>query len=158
MTTDYRDIFQDEHNPTAKAKKSILVDGTGTEISSLNPLPTTATITTGDIEIGAVEIKNSTDDTRAVVKSDGTNNALVVVQNTQPIPTGASTSANQDTIISNLQTINSLVPSVYDFISLGYTGSNLTSVIFKSGGSGGTTISTLTLAYSGSDLVSITKT
>lgn len=46
-------------------------------------LATTAVLS-GDVEIGAVELKNSSDDTRAVVKSDGTNNALVVTQNTQP--------------------------------------------------------------------------
>jgi hypothetical protein len=44
-----------------------------------------------------------------------------------------------------------------DYISLGYTGSNLTSVVYKSGGSSGTTVATLTLAYSGSNLVSVTK-
>ncbi len=52
---------------------------------------------------------------------------------------------------------NSLVPAVYDYISLSYTGSNLTGVIFKTGGSGGTTVSTLTLAYTGSNLTSVTK-
>jgi hypothetical protein len=46
----------------------------------------------------------------------------------------------------------------YDYISLGYTGDNLTSVVFKLGGSGGTTVATLTLAYSGSNLSSVTKT
>lgn len=45
----------------------------------------------------------------------------------------------------------------HDYISLGYTGSDLTSVIYKTGGSGGTTVSTLTLAYSDGNLVSITK-
>ena len=48
--------------------------------------------------------------------------------------------------------------SGYDYISLGYTGSNLTSVVYKTGGSGGTTVATLTLAYSGSDLISVTRT
>ena len=41
-------------------------------------------IDVGDIEIGGVEIKNGTDDTRAVVKTDGTDNALVVTLNTLP--------------------------------------------------------------------------
>lgn len=54
----------------------------GVPVSSSNPLPTTATLTTGDIEIGAVELKNATDDTRAVVGA-GTaiteaNNALAI--------------------------------------------------------------------------------
>jgi hypothetical protein len=44
-----------------------------------------------------------------------------------------------------------------DFISLSYTGSNLTGVVYKTGGSGGTTVATLTLAYSGSNLISVTK-
>ena len=54
---------------------------------------------------------------------------------------------------------NSLVPDSYDFIEMSYTGSNLTQVVYKNGGSGGTVVSTLTLAYDGSDnLVSVTKT
>lgn len=57
-----------------------------------------------------------------------------------------------------VMTANSLVPAAYDYISLGYTGSNLTTVVFKTGGSGGTTVATLTLAYTGSQLDSVTKT
>lgn len=52
---------------------------------------------------------------------------------------------------------NSLVTSAYDYVSLGYTGSNLTTIVFKTGGSGGTTVATLTLAYTGSRLDSVTK-
>ena len=50
-----------------------------------------------------------------------------------------------------------LVPEVYDYIALGYTGDNLTSVTYKTGGSSGTTVATLTLAYTGTQLDSITK-
>lgn len=46
----------------------------------------------------------------------------------------------------------------YDYISLSYTGTNLTSVVYKTGGSGGTTVATLTLAYTGSRLDTVTKT
>ena len=46
---------------------------------------------------------------------------------------------------------------VHDYISLSYTGANLTSVVFKTGGAGGTTVATLTLGYSGSDLTTVTK-
>jgi len=46
----------------------------------------------------------------------------------------------------------------YDYVDLSYTGSNLTGVIFKTGGAGGVTVSTLTLGYDGSDnLTSVTK-
>lgn len=72
--------------------------------------------------------------------------------------TGLATSANQDTIIDNLETLNSLIPSIWDYASLSYTGDNLTGVVFKNGGSGGTTVSTLTLGYTGSNLTSVTKT
>ncbi len=74
------------------------------------------------------------------------------------LPTNAATEAKQDDTITQLTVINSLVPSVYDYVSLGYTGSNLTTVIFKSGGAGGSAVSTLTLAYTGSQLDSVTKT
>lgn len=53
--------------------------------------------------------------------------------------------------------MSGLVPTAYDYMSLGYTGSNLTSVVYKTGGSGGTTVATLTLGYSGSTLTSVTK-
>lgn len=62
-------------------------------------------------------------------------------------------------IKSQLQALNSLVPSIYDYVGLSYTGSNLTTVEFRVGGSTGTLISTLTLAYDGSNnLISVTKT
>lgn len=90
---------------------------------------------------------------------------VVVDSGSITIPTGSATSAKQDTgnaslasIDLGVQAINSLTPSKYDYISLAYTGSNLTTVLFKTGGSGGTTVSTLTLAYSGSTLQSVTRT
>lgn len=107
----------------------------------------------GDIEIGAVEVKDGTTDRRAVVDSDGVN----VSVKASVLPAGASTSAKQDSTITELQVINSLVPARYDYISLSYTDGNLTGVVFKTGGSGGTTVSTLTLAYTGANLTSVTK-
>ena len=59
---------------------------------------------------------------------------------------------------NGVQVLNSLVPEQYDYISLGYTGANLTTAVYKTGGSGGTTVATLTLAYTGSVLDSVTKT
>lgn len=46
----------------------------------------------------------------------------------------------------------------HDYRSFGYTSGNLTSITYKTGGAGGTTVATLTLAYDGSgNLTSITK-
>ena len=53
--------------------------------------------------------------------------------------------------------LSPLVPERYDYISLAYTGDNVTTVVYKSGGASGTTVATLTLAYSGSNLTSVTK-
>ena len=53
---------------------------------------------------------------------------------------------------------NVLVPDDYDYILLSYTGDNLTGVVFKTGGTGGSTVATLTLAYTGSQLDTVTKT
>lgn len=47
---------------------------------------------------------------------------------------------------------------LHDYVSLSYTGSNLTGVTFKVGGSGGSTVATLTLTYDGSNnLLTVTK-
>ncbi len=78
--------------------------------------------------------------------------------NVTNFPANPATSTLQGDIKTELQKLNSLVPAVYDYISLGYTGSNLTTVVFKTGGSGGTTVSTLTLNYTGSQLDTVTKT
>ena len=57
-----------------------------------------------------------------------------------------------------LEVITGLSIPEHDYISLSYTGGNLTGVVYKTGGSGGTTVGTLTIAYDGSDnLISVTK-
>ncbi len=77
------------------------------------------------------------------------------------LSTGAITIGTVDQGVggaSPWRTMSGLMIPAHDFISLAYTGSNLTSVVFKTGGSGGTTVNTLTLAYTGSRLDSVTKT
>jgi hypothetical protein len=57
-----------------------------------------------------------------------------------------------------IPTIEGLSIPEHDYIDLSYTGANLTGVVYKSGGSGGNTVATLTLAYDGNDnLTSVTK-
>lgn len=52
-----------------------------------------------------------------------------------------------------------LVTEEYDYVGLGYTESNLTSVVYKTGGASGTVVATLTLGYDESDnLISVTRT
>lgn len=73
----------------------------------------------------------------------------------------AAWTSGPGTVIALLKTVagaSGLTVPIHDYISLSYTGSNLTGVVYKTGGSGGTTVATLTLAYSGSDLISVTRT
>jgi hypothetical protein len=57
-----------------------------------------------------------------------------------------------------IPTIEGLSIPTHDYISCTYTGSNLTGVVYKTGGSSGTTVATLTLTYDGSNnLTSVTK-
>lgn len=46
----------------------------------------------------------------------------------------------------------------YDYIAMTYSGSNLTGVEYKVGGSGGTTVATITMTYDGSNnLLTVTR-
>ena len=54
--------------------------------------------------------------------------------------------------------LNGMVSSTYDYIGMSYTGSDLTEVVYKVNGATGTTVATLTLAYSSGNLVLVTKT
>ena len=46
----------------------------------------------------------------------------------------------------------------HDYVSLTYTGTNATTIVYKQGGSGGATVATLTMTYDGNNNVtSITK-
>ncbi len=58
----------------------------------------------------------------------------------------------------NVRNLTQLIPYVYDYISLSYTGNNLTTVVYKTGGASGTTVATLTLTYDGSNnLLTVTR-
>jgi hypothetical protein len=111
--------------------KVVLEDEDGNDINSSNRLPVDAQLVVGDIEIGAVELKNSDTDDRASIDTNG------------------------NLAIRNFST---LVPEEYDYIDLTYTGDDLTTVTYKTGGSGGTTVATLTLTYTASVLQTVTRT
>jgi len=65
-------IQNEEHFHTATAKRSVLVDATGAAISATNKLPVDAALVyTGDISIDAVEIKDGTSASRAIVSTVG---------------------------------------------------------------------------------------
>jgi hypothetical protein len=100
---------------------------------------------------------------------DGDRYSVVYVRATEanplPVNIGSATlSVTADGVeIKNdagnpIPTIDGLEIPAHDYIALTYTGTNLTGVVYKDGGPGGTTVATLTLAYDGSDnLTSVTK-
>lgn len=46
----------------------------------------------------------------------------------------------------------------HDYVSMTYTGTNVTVVDYKRGGAGGTTVATLTMTYDGNDnLLTVTR-
>lgn len=81
-----------------------------------------------------------------------------------PLPSGAATSVNQTTQTTLLQGIAGFIITGYDYIALTYVAvgngaGEIETAIFKTGGSGGTTIATLTLTYNASnEVATVTKT
>lgn len=58
-----------------------------------------------------------------------------------------------------IATLQGLSIPAHDYVSLSYTSGNVTGVTYKTGGSAGTTVATLTLAYDGSgNLTSVART
>jgi len=61
------------------------------------------------------------------------------------------------TSIKSIQ-MNSLVPVAYDYIGVTWTGSDPTTIVYKTGGALGATVATLTLAFTAGKVDTITKT
>ena len=87
--------------------------------------------------------------TQKIVDGDRYTEVYVRADPAEPLPVD---------IGNPIPTLTGLEIPAHDYIDLSYTGANLTGVVYKDGGSGGTTVATLTLAYDGSDnLTSVTK-
>jgi hypothetical protein len=91
-----------------------------------------------------VEIKN--DDGNPIPVSDAGGSLTV----DGPL-TDAELRATAVPVSGTVNVLTGLEIPEHDYIDLSYTGSNLTGVVYKTGGSGGTTVATLTLAYDGND-------
>ena len=85
------------------------------------------------------------------------------IENKAGLGINPATEEKQDELKTQLQVLNSLIPEAYDYITLTYVSSGngvgeIETVVYKTGGSGGSTVATLTLAYNGDDkLSSVTK-
>lgn len=84
-------------------------------------------------------------------------NPVTDVQITGPVTVSNEVEVKNDSG-NPIPVVTGLEIPEHDYIALTYTGDNLTGVEYKTGGAGGTTVATLTLAYDGNDnLTSVTK-
>lgn len=112
------------------------------------------TMPTTTVQATNLDIRDLTStDVVTVTGGAGQTADVKITLDSEAVVIGAGSAAIGKIIRSNV-----LVPADYDYVSLSYTGDNLTGVVFKTGGSGGSTVATLTLAYTGSRLDSVTKT
>lgn len=109
------------------------------KVNNSGALETTASLD-GDLTIGAVTIDNTG------------SNPVPVTLGDEAVVLGDGSAA-----IGKLTAIPGLDIPAHDYIALSYTGPDLTGVVYKTGGSSGTTVATLTLAYTNSVLTSVTK-
>ncbi len=75
-----------------------------------------------------------------------------------PLATGAATEVTLAAF--SAKTAGSLVPVAFDYQAITYNGvtTDINTVVYKTGGSGGTTVATLTMGYDGSNrLTSVTR-
>lgn len=63
---------------------------------------------------------------------------------------GTATKEKQDDIITQLQVVNSLTPTKFDYIAVNYASATQEVYTYKTGGTSGTTVSTLTVDYTSS--------
>lgn len=118
-----------------------------------------ALLTTIDADTGSIDSKITACDTGNVTVASSA------------LPTGAATSANQSTANTSLSNIEAdidamnarlagnLVPETFDYIAITYVAAGngvgeIETVTYKTGGSGGSTVATLTLAYDANDKLS----
>lgn len=123
--------------------------------------PNGSTAPTSSTEIGGVN--GSGNLTPVSVDNSGNVNVNVIAS---PLPTGAATAAKQDVGNASLSSLDAKIASSdvsedYDYRAFSYVGATqkIDTIVYKTGGSGGTTVATQTFGYDGSDrLTSIAKT
>jgi hypothetical protein len=122
-------------------------DGKGRTVSTVDPLPVDIQGATLSLDAAGIEIKNDSGNPIPVNDAGG---SLTV---DGPL-TDAELRATAVPVSGTINTLTGLDIPKHDNIALTYTGENLTAVAYKVGAS---TVATLTLAYTGSRLDSVTK-
>jgi hypothetical protein len=126
-------------------------DGFERQVSPASPMPVDIGNATLSVTADGVEIKNDSGNPIPISDAGGSITVDGPLTDTQLRATAVPVSGTVN-VLTGLE-----IPD-HDYIALSYTGSNLTGVVYKTGGASGTTVATLTLAYDGNDnLTSVTK-
>lgn len=132
---------------------------TATPASNI-PLPTKVMKADGTLVDFSTETTLSALNTKVPANLTVTATRLLVdaVAASLPLPTGAAT---ETTLLAfSDKTAAALVPEAFDYQDITYVGAttDISTVVYKTGGSGGTTVATLTMGYDGSNrLNSVTR-
>lgn len=125
-------------------------------VSNTGVLNVSSTPASGSVQ--HVIVDSSALPTGAATSAIQTNGTQVTqISGTVPLPTGAATEATLAAF--SAKTAGALVPQSFDYQAITYvsTTTQINTVTFKLGGSGGTTVRTLTMGYDGSNrLTSVT--
>jgi hypothetical protein len=152
-TSDGSDITLCRILEAAGSIKDAIAGGGGGGATSANPAVGPDGVTRVPLSVNSdgelkVNVEASVDADLAQIESQL--NTIIGIETPQ--------AADVANINTNTASIAGLQIPPYNYVSCSYTGSNLTGVVYKTGGSGGTTVATLTLTYDGSNnLTSVTK-
>lgn len=133
---------------TADAATATKQDEQTTELQTLNATDFATQTTLSNIDSKIVAIDTG---------------AVTIVSSV--LPTDAASETTLSAAASDINDLNarlagSLVPEAFDYQSISYVGAttDIDTVVYKTGGSGGTTVATLTMGYDGSNrLTSVTR-
>jgi hypothetical protein len=109
-----------------------------------------------NVEKQTIELPTAANKAIAVRLSDGKSfyNAITSFTN-------AVTNIDTESIVTELQTINSLTPNSFDYIAVTYPTTDSEVYTYKKGGSGGTTMQTITVTYASAtkdQIISVART
>lgn len=98
----------------------------------------------------------------ALMVDTSSSGPMTVNQGTSPWVTSTTNGATEATLAAfSAKTAGAFVPEAFDYADITYIGAttDINTVVYKTGGSGGSTVATLTMGYDGSNrLNAITKT
>lgn len=146
---------------------NVTITGGATEATSLLIETNTENTVTELQTLNSVDFATEAKQDSQITEAQSTNTKLdsQISQATSTNSKLDAANASLDAIEADMDQLNAkipagLVPTAFDYISLTYVGAttDIQTVTYKSGGSGGTTVATLTLVYDGSNRLSnVTK-